>query len=114
MAREIMDKYVNIHAHWELTPHAYYRDTISEERELCVYVTAKCSNCGIKHPDDDEVYAANLQAPEDEEYTHEWNVEEEKQKALEKAQTHRNFSYAPYCANCGSKMDGMEVDNNAL
>lgn len=106
LAREIMDKYVDTHAHWKLTPHAFYRDTISKERELCVYVSAKCSNCGVKHPDDDEVYAVNLQAPEDEKYTHKWDVEEEKQKALEKAKTRRNFFYAPYCANCGAKMKG--------
>lgn len=94
-----------VHGKWKFTPHAYYRDTFSEERELCVYISANCSVCGKKHPDNAIVYSRTLEPPYGEEYDYEWDLEKEKINAMIDFKSMKH-EFANYCPNCGAKIDG--------
>lgn len=88
---------------WVLETHSFYKDTFDESVELCVYITARCKDCGRKHPDRYEVYSATLCAPEDADDDFRFDREEEEDKAL-KAFLAKGFVLADYCPNCGAKM----------
>lgn len=91
---------------WKLMPRAFYMDTMSGERELSVSITAICSGCGERHPNNATVYSRRLYAPDGEEYTYEWDLEAEKQKALERfLERPKAYTLARYCSNCGARMN---------
>ena len=96
---------------WRLIPAAFYMDTMSEERELSVSITAVCSGCGERHPNNAVVWSRRLYAPDGEEYTYEWDLEAEKQKALEKfLENLKPYTFARYCPNCGARMNVESTD----
>lgn len=81
---------------WRLRPAAFFMDTMSEKRELFVSITAVCSGCGERHPNNAVV---------------EWDLEAEKQKALEKfLENLKPYTFARYCPNCGARMNVESTD----
>ncbi len=92
---------------WVLDVHSFYKDTYSEESELAVYIIARCSNCGEKHPNGNtgQVFSETVYAPEGQEYGYKFDQDYEKFKILEKFKQ-RNYEFKNYCPNCGAKMDG--------
>lgn len=98
---------------WSLTPNAYYRDAFSEYRELCVYIAAKCSSCQAVLPYCDVVYSKVLEVPDGEELTYEWDLENEKKKALREFEENPRYNskdrFTRYCPNCGACMTGVKT-----
>lgn len=94
------------HGRWVLEAHSFYRDTFDESRELVVYITASCSECGGKHPNGYEVFSKTLYAPEDADDDFRFDQKVEQEKAMAEFTQRRNVFFANYCPNCGAKMDG--------
>ena len=95
------------HGHWETSPHAFYRDTFDETRELSVYIVANCSKCRARH-EPYQVYSRTLFVPDGEdEYKYEWDLDKEKENALIDFEG-QNYAFMKYCPHCGSKMDGED------
>lgn len=96
------------HGEWKLEVHSFYADNYDESIELCIYILAKCSNCGKEHSPK-QVFSKHLYAPEDADDDFEFDQECEKQKALEEFKQ-GNYNLQKYCSECGAKMDGERSD----
>ena len=86
---------------WKLEVNAFYKDNPFEEIDLCIYILAKCGNCGRMHPDSHQVYSKDLYAEGDN--NHPFDVEYEKRVALKEFRE-RGYLFANYCPNCGAEM----------
>ena len=102
------------HGTWKLEPHSFYRDNWDESIELCIYITASCSECGGRHPNRYEVHSKNLYAPDDATEDFRFDQEAEKELAISEYLTNRragrDFGLANFCPNCG--IDMREVEND--
>jgi hypothetical protein len=95
------------HGKWILSVHSFYKDTYSEESELSVYITASCSECGEKHPNENisgQIFSQTIYAPEGKEYGYKFDEIYERQKVLDKFKS-IDYNFKKYCPNCGAKMD---------
>ena len=99
-----VDAVTVVHGRWELYVRSYYVDTWDESCELAIYITASCSECGEKHPNNHQVFSKHLYAPEDADDDFRFDRAEEMAKALAEFKQ-RGYKFANYCPNCGSKMD---------
>lgn len=94
------------HGVWKLEVNAFYKDNPFEEIDLCIYILAKCGNCGRMHPDTHQVYSKDLYAEGDN--NHPFDVEYEKRVALKEFRE-RGHLFANYCPSCGALMDGKPI-----
>lgn len=100
------------HQEWKLRPYAFPEDAdFGRRKSLHVGIIVSCSGCRELSPYGHEVYKQTLYAPDDELTTYEWNLEAEKQKALDEFFKKGTLHvFAKYCPNCGAIMD-MKSDN---
>jgi hypothetical protein len=92
------------HGKWELETHWFYRDTFDESKELVVYITASCSECSCKHPNNYEVFSKTLYEPEDADDDFLFDEEKEVSNALDEFELKQHI-FVSYCPNCGAKME---------
>ena len=93
------------HGKWELETHWFYRDTFDESKELVVYITASCSECSCKHPNNYEVFSKTLYEPEDADDDFLFDEEKEVSNALDEFELKQHI-FVSYCPNCGATMEG--------
>lgn len=92
------------HGKWMLNAKSFYKDTMSEEIELCVYITAHCSECNGRHPDSYQVYDKTIYPPDNNIYDYVFDQKAEELKSLKEFNNY-NYKFANYCPNCGAKME---------
>ena len=88
---------------WTLVPHAFYRDTFDENCEFVIYITAECSECGCRHPNNYQVFSKYLFAPDDADDDFRFDEEKEKAIALDEFYTMKK-QFATHCPDCGAFM----------
>ena len=101
------------HGEWLFDVRSFYRDTLSEDSELEVYIVASCSCCGerLENGNSGQVFSKTVYAPEGQEYGYKFDETFERTKALEEFKR-RNYELKKRCPLCGAKMDKKEGSNN--
>lgn len=96
------------HGKWMLNAKSFYKDTMSEEIELCVYITAHCSECNGRHPDSYQVYTKTIYPPDNNIYDYVFDQKAEELKSIKEFNNY-NYKFSNYCPRCGAKMDGWLI-----
>ena len=89
---------------WTFKVSSFCFDAFNESAGLCIYITAHCSECGCKHPNNHAIQSVSLYAPEDAEDGFKFDRVAEEEKVLGTFDA-KWYTFANYCPNCGAKME---------